>query len=560
VLAPEHPLLQQLTAPDQRAEVEAYQALAAARSEVDRMADTGDKSGVFTGGYALHPLTGEPIPVWTADYVLATYGAGAVMGVPAHDERDFAFARKYGLPVRSVILPPGQAAPAELEAAYTGEGFMTASGAFSGLPSPEGAARIAAELESRGAGRKTVHYRMRDWLISRQRYWGAPIPIVYCPECGEVAVPEDQLPVLLPEMADFQPDGSGRSPLARVSEFAHTSCPSCGGAAERETDTMGGFACSSWYFLRFTNPSYAGSVTGPIDPAAVQYWMPVDLYVGGAEHAVLHLLYARYWTKVMADAGLVSFREPFSRLINQGQLMAPDGKRMSKSRGNVITPDAVVEAVGADALRVYVMFMAPFEQEVTWSAEGIQGARRFLNRLWNLYGQALMEAEPFQGHDAELEKALHRAIQAVTARIETLRFNTMISTLMEFSNTLIDKVQTGRWKTNTFRQCLDTLLVLLAPAAPHMTEELWSLAGHPGSVHRQPWPAWNADLARVETVELPVQVNGRLRGVISAAPDAALVEVEALAKAHARIEPYLEGKTVRQVIYVPGKILNIVVG
>ena len=381
VLAPEHPAVAQITSPAQRARVEAYIEQAARRSELDRLAETREKTGVFTGGYVANPLSGEPIPVWVADYVLPSYGTGAIMGVPAHDQRDLEFARQFGLPVRVVIAPQGEVESGPPEQATTGPGIMVNSGPYNGLPGEDGARQITGALELRGLGRTAVTYHMRDWLISRQRYWGTPIPIVHCPACGEVPVPEDQLPVLLPQMEDFQPDGSGRSPLARLPEFVNTTCPQCGGPARRETDTLGGFACSSWYFLRFTSPHYDD---GPFDPAAMRYWMPVDLYVGGAEHAVLHLLYARFWTKVMADAGLVPFREPFPKLMSQGQLIGLDGQRMSKSRGNVITPDSMVEAYGADALRIYEMFMAPFEQDIAWSVEGINGARRFVNRIWAL--------------------------------------------------------------------------------------------------------------------------------------------------------------------------------
>jgi leucyl-tRNA synthetase len=357
-------------------------------------------------------------------------------------------------------------------------------------------------------------------------------------------------------MEDFQPDGSGRSPLARLPEFVQTTCPKCGGPAQRETDTMGGFACSSWYFLRFTSPHYH---QGPFEPAAMRYWMPVDLYVGGAEHAVLHLLYARFWTKVMADAGLLPFREPFARLLNQGQLMGLDGRRMSKSRGNVITPDEVVETHGADALRVYGLFMAPFDQDIAWSTEGIHGIYRFLNRLWSLYADTYAQSAAAQGEDEELERLLHRTIRRVSERIEGFRFNTMVSALMECANALGDRQREGRWRTAAFHRSLETLLVLIAPAAPHLAEELWQLTGHGGSVHAQPWPAWDAELARDEVAQVAVQVNGRLRAVMDAAPDLTQVEIEAQALAHPKVRPHLEGREIARTFYVPGKIFNIVV-
>ncbi|HEX7975408.1 MAG TPA: leucine--tRNA ligase, partial [Anaerolineales bacterium] len=557
VLAPEHPLVDALTSPEQHAGVEAYRSAAALQSEVNRMDESREKTGIFTGGYAIHPLNGEPIPVWIADYVLPGYGTGAVMGVPAHDVRDFEFARKYGLPVKPVILPVDQAGRPQddrpLEATID-EGVMVNSGPFNGLASDEGGRAVCAALEQRGLGRRATHYRMRDWLISRQRYWGTPIPIVYCDDCGEVPVPIDQLPVLLPAMTDFQPDGSGRSPLARLPEFVHTTCPQCGGPGRRETDTMGGFACSSWYFLRFTSPHYD---QGPFEPQAMRYWMPVDIYVGGSEHAVLHLLYARVWTRVMADAGLLPYREPFTRLLNQGQLLAPDGRRMSKSRGNVITPDAMVASYGADALRVYEMFMAPFDQDIAWSTDGINGARRFLNRVWTLYGETYFASIEASKPDPDLDRSLHQAIRRIGERIETFRFNTMISALMEFTNLLIERQRLDHWHSAAFHQALDTLLVLLAPAAPHIAEELWQITGHTGSVHRQPWPIWDPILAKDELVRIGVQLDGKMRDVIEIPIDAQ--EAEALAQAYAqpKIQQHLAGRATRQVFYVPGKILNI---
>ncbi len=559
VLAPEHALVERLTTPDRQFEVEAYKEQAARQSEVERMVESRPKTGVFTGGYVTNPLNGARIPVWIADYVLPTYGTGAVMGVPAHDQRDFEFARQYGLPVHSVIVPPGEEVfdgPLMAEA-YTGAGVMVNSGVYDGLTNAEGMRRIAADLQARGVGGPQVNYRMRDWLISRQRYWGTPIPVVHCPVCGIVPVPEAQLPVLLPEMQDFQPDGSGRSPLARLPEFLNTTCPQCGGPAERETDTMGGFACSSWYFLRFTSPHYHD---GPFEPQAMRYWMPVDLYVGGAEHAVLHLLYARFWTKVMADVGLLPFREPFARLKNQGQLMGPDGVRMSKSRGNVITPDSMVATYGADALRVYEMFMAPFEQDIAWSAEGIQGARRFLNRIWTLYSETYFASQGLSGDDPALSRLLHQTIRKVSERIDSFRFNTMVSALMEFANALGERQRSGAWKTAVYHQALDTFVVLLAPAAPHIADELWSLSGHAGSVHQHPWPAWDAELAQEEIVQLPVQVDGRLRAVIDLPGDASQDEARQAALAEERVQVHIGGRKIVKVFYVAGKILNILTG
>ena len=432
---------------------------------------------------------------------------------------------------------------------------MINSGPFDGLSSQEGLEKSPDIIEDHGLGRRTVNYRMRDWLISRQRYWGTPIPILYCEQCGEVPVPEEQLPVLLPAMDNFQPDGSGRSPLSRVPEFVNTTCPACGGPARRETDTMGGFACSSWYFLRFTSPHYD---QGPFEPGVMRYWMPVDLYVGGAEHAVLHLLYARFWTRVLADAGLLPFREPFSRLLNQGQLMGPDGHRMSKSRGNVITPDSIVLTYGADALRVYELFMAPFDQDIAWSTEGINGARRFLNRIWSLFADTYEESASATHHDPALQRAMQRLIRDATQRVESFRFNTLVSALMEFTNLLSERQRADTWRTATYHQALETLLLLMAPAAPHIADELWQRTGHAGSVHQQAWPAWDEDQVREELAQVAIQVNGRFRWVIEAPVDASQSQIQELALVQPKVQQHLEGKAVKQVFYVPGKILNMV--
>lgn len=553
-IAPEHPLVEILATPEYQLSVQEYQAQAARQSEIERMMETRQKTGVFSGSYAVHPLTGAPVPIWVADYVLPDYGTGLVMGVPAHDTRDFEFARQYGLPVIEVIAP-ASADQLETHAAYTGPGRMVNSAEFDGLESTEGARRITAELQVRQAGGPKVIYRMRDWLISRQRYWGTPIPIVYCDLHGEQPVPFEQLPVLLPPMENFQPDGSGHSPLARLPEFLHTTCPVCGGPARRETDTMGGFACSSWYFLRYASP---WSEHEPFERQSAEYWLPVDLYVGGAEHAVLHLLYARFWTRVLADAGLISFREPFAKLLNQGQLLAPDGARMSKSRGNVITPDRMVETYGADALRVYELFMAPFDQDITWSTDGIHGALRFLNRIWTLFADTYTVSHSTSGTDPELERWLHRTIRQTSERIESFRFNTMVSALMEFVNLLAQRRRESAWQTGTYHHCLETLLLLLAPVAPFIADELWSQTGHSGSVHAQCWPVWDAELAAEETQEIAVQINGRVRAAIPVEPGASAEAVQQIALSHPKVASWLAGQSVKKIIYIPGKILSIV--
>lgn len=554
VLAPEHELVMRLTTSEYSDRVSAYINAASSKSEIDRLSEVTEKSGVFTGGYVINPLSEERVPVWVGDYVLPGYGSGAVMGVPAHDQRDFQFAEKYGLPVKVVISPPGYGEEPFHEA-YLDQGVMVNSGPFNGLPSDEGNRKVCEHLSELGKGGEGVNYRMHDWLISRQRYWGTPIPIVYCVNCGEVPVPEDQLPVLLPPMDDFQPDESGRSPLARLPEFVNTSCPECEGPAQRETDTMGGFACSSWYFLRFTSPHYN---EGPFEPGAMRYWMPVDLYVGGAEHAVLHLLYSRFWTMFLADYGIVPFREPYAKLLNQGQLLAPDGQRMSKSRGNVITPDDMVDEYGADALRVYILFMAPFAQDIQWSAQGIHGSRRFLNRLWRLYRDTYESSRIEYGEDPELVRHLHKTIRKVSDRIDGMRFNTMVSALMEFVNLLVERHNTGSWRTAAYHKALDTLLILLAPLIPHMTEELWSITGHKGSVHEQVWPVWDEALTHDDVIQIAIQVNGKLREVIEVSDGAYQAEVQEAALQQASVQKYIEGENISNIYYVPGKVLNIV--
>jgi leucyl-tRNA synthetase len=554
VLAPEHELVQSLTSDDQRAEVEAYIEQASRQSEIDRQSENRPKTGVFTGGYVYNPINAARIPVFIADYVLPSYGTGAVMGVPAHDQRDFEFAAQFGLPVQKVIADP-ESSQAEMIQAYTGPGQMVNSGPFNGLPNHEGAQAIAEYLQQHELGGPQVQYRMRDWLISRQRYWGTPIPIVYCDSCGTQPLPDDQLPLLLPVMEDFAPDGSGRAPLARLPEFVDTTCPVCDGPARRETDTMGGFACSSWYFLRFTSPH---THTAPFDPQAMRYWMPVDLYVGGAEHAVLHLLYARFWTMFLADEGLLPFREPFSSLRNQGQLLGPDGQRMSKSRGNVITPDEMVATFGADALRIYEMFMAPFEQDVSWNAKGINGARRFLERVWKLFAKTYRVSRQATGTDPALQRLTHQTILRVSERIETFRLNTMISVLMEFVNALAERQRSERWRTADYHRALETLLLLLAPAAPHLVEEIWSLTGHTGSIHSQPWPVWDPELAWEEQVEIAVQVDSRIRAVVEVPAQAGQAEVLEKALAEPKVRQYLEGRQVSQIFFVPGRIINLV--
>ena len=556
VLAPEHPLVTKLTTDEQRDAVEAYVEQARRQTEIERLSAEKEKTGVFTGAYAVNSLNGERVPVLTADYVLLSYGTGMVMGVPAHDQRDFEFAKKYDLPIRVVIAPPDWDG-SELEEAYLGDGTQVNSGEFDGLPSSEGMEEIADRVEALGLGGRAVNYRMRDWLISRQRYWGTPIPIVYCGACGEVPVPESDLPVLLPDDAEFRPTGD--SPLALHSEFVNTTCPECGGPAKRETDTMDTFVDSSWYFLRYASPSYHD---GPFDPVAAMDWNPVDQYTGGVEHAVMHLLYARFFVKAMRDLGLVNFDEPFVRLVNQGTIVF-NSQKMSKSRGNVIAPDDYVEDVGADVVRTYLMFMGPWEQGGDWNDNGINGMARWTNRVWELCQRDPQElgGEMSDGVAVgNLRRALHKTIRKVSEDMERFKFNTGIAAMMEFSNTLNQAWQTGKVDANVWRESIRGLVLMMAPITPFLAEELWSHVGGGYSVHQQPWPEWDEDLAADETITLVVQVNGRLRDRIEVPADVSEEDARSVALASDRIKQFTDGKTVRRVIYVPGRLVNVVAG
>ena len=554
VLAPEHPLVLPLTSPERRREVEAYIEKSRRQTEIERLSTEKEKDGVFTGAHVINRLNGEKVPIWIADYVLLGYGTGAVMGVPAHDERDFAFARKYGLPVRVVVAPPGWDG-GELAEAYTEPGTMVNSGRFNGLPSQQGSEAITDFLEQQGWGKRTVSYRLRDWLISRQRYWGAPIPIVYCEKCGTVPVPEEDLPVLLPENAEFRP--TGESPLTYNEAFVNTSCPKCGGPARRETDTMDTFMCSSWYFLRYTSPHYD---KGPFDPEKVRYWMPVDLYTGGAEHAVMHLLYARFFIKAIRDMGLVDFGEPFKRLFNQGIIIA-EHQKMSKSRGNVINPDAYVAELGADTVRAYLMFLGPWDQGGDWSDSGISGISRWLGRLWNLVlgGYEAKTGPASERARADLQRVTHQTIRRVTSDIERFHFNTMIAALMEFCNYLARVKEAGNVSVASWNEAIETLLLLLAPAVPHITEELWERTGHAYSIHNQSWPQWDEALARDEEVTLVVQVNGRVRDRLLVPASISEEEALEMARGSQRVRAHTEGREIVRQVYVPGKLVNLVV-
>ncbi len=553
VLAPEHPLTLKLATAERKPEVEGYVERSRSLSDIERLALGREKSGVFSGSYAINKLNGERLPIWVADYVLPTYGTGAVMAVPAHDQRDFEFATEFGLPIKVVIAPEGWSGE-RLDRAYEEAGVMVNSAQFDGLLSEEGKEAISDFIEEKGYGGRAVSYRLRDWLISRQRYWGAPIPIIYCPHCGTVPVPESQLPVLLPEDAEFKP--TGESPLKRCSAFVNATCPRCGSPAQRESDTMDTFICSSWYFLRYPSPDYED---GAFDLTRLRYWLPVDIYTGGAEHATLHLLYARFFTKALRDLGVIDFAEPFIRLFTQGTIVYK-GHKMSKSRGNVINPDGYVAELGADAVRAYLMFIGPWDQGGGWSDRGLIGVSRWLNRLWNLVlepgGDGLPQAE--QATLRELRRAVHRTIKRASEDLEGLRFNTMVAALMEFSNYLASLK--GKWSIDnaTWQEAIDALLLLLAPIAPHLAEELWVRTGHPYSIHSQPFPTWDEGLVAAEEFTLVIEVDGKVRDKVTVPVSITEDEARRLALSRERIRGRLNEREIERIIYIPGRLLNVV--
>ncbi|HEY8635679.1 MAG TPA: leucine--tRNA ligase [Candidatus Limnocylindrales bacterium] len=575
VLAPEHPLVPKLTHPDRLAEVEAYVGQARRRTEIERLSTDREKTGVPLGADAINPVNGERIPIFVADYVLGGYGTGAIMAVPAHDERDFAFAQRFGLEIRRVVAAPGQPGDAPLEGAYVAHAageVLVNSGRFSGLPADEGGKAIVARLAEQGRAELKVTYRLRDWLVSRQRYWGTPIPIIYCPKDGVVPVPYDDLPVRLPETVDYA--GSGDNPLNHDEAFLRVDCPRCGGPARRETDTMDTFMDSSWYWFRYLSPD---KDDGPVDREMTDRWTPVDQYTGGAEHAVMHLLYARFFTKAMADCDLVRDREPFKRLFNQGQILGADGERMSKSRGNVQDPDELVHRYGADTVRLFLMFMGPWDQGGPWSPTGIGGVHRFLNRVWTLVldpqgrepGDAAAGSLPAGESDAQARAALrasaHKTLRDVTADYEAFRFNTMIAKLMELANRLFHYRGTAVAGTPEWTETIQLLLLMLAPAAPHLTEELWSRsladAGQPWvSIHAQSWPEFDPAAVVESTREIPVQVNGKLRDRVIVPVDASAADIEAAVLAREKIRAILDGRTPDRVVLAGGgKLVNLVV-
>ena len=562
VLAPEHPLVEKLAQnTPEAAAVNEFLDKMRHLSDIARASTELEKEGVFTGAYAINPMNGEEVPIWIANYVLMDYGTGAIMAVPAHDQRDFEFARKYGLPIRVVIQ--GEDTPldgADLTEAYEGDGKMVNSGLFDGLSVEAGKAAVIDYMEKNGIGSRAVNYRLRDWLISRQRYWGAPIPIVYCQECGIVPVPEEDLPVLLPEDVEFKP--SGESPLNYVSSFYETTCPGCGGKARRETDTMDTFVCSSWYFDRFCSPHEDKQ---PFARAAVDYWMPVDQYIGGVEHAILHLMYARFFTKFLYDIKWLSCQEPFTNLLTQGMVLK-DGSKMSKSKGNVVSPEDIINTYGADTARLFILFASPPDRDLEWSDAGVEGAYRFLNRVWRLVGDYRKVLQKQDSIGSELDEATrqlrfktHAIIKKVTEDIENrFNFNTAISAIMELSNQLGAYRDHPRPHAGVVREAVETLLLLLSPFSPHICEELWHMIGHENSICLMSRPKYEKDALVQSEVEMVVQINGKVRDRIMVATGSDDETVRQQCLQSPRVLQQLEGKTVQKFIIVPGKLVNIV--
>jgi leucyl-tRNA synthetase len=556
VLAPEHELLEKIVPAGHAEQVRHYQAKTRAKSDIERQEVDREKTGVFTGAYAINPVNGAKVPIWIADYVLAGYGTGAVMAVPGEDARDYEFAQKFDLPI-IYTTEQQEFVNYQTELKQNREQYKLAnSGEFDGLDFVAGRQKILDKLVSLKAGKGTINYKMRDWLISRQRYWGAPIPVIHCPKDGVVPVPEKDLPVVLPEVKSYEPSGDGRSPLANVPEFVNVECPKCGGKAERETDTMDGFACSSWYFLRFADPH---NDKEPFSKDKARFWLPVDDYIGGAEHAVMHLLYARFWTKVMHDEKLVNFTEPFSTLRNQGMILAPDGQKMSKSKGNTIEPDSIIEqGYGSDSIRLMELFIGPWNQAASWSVSGVAGTNRFLQRIWTLVGEFQAAGKKDGAESDELRRAVHKTIKKVSQDLLDLNFNTAIAAQMELVNELYRAKAADGYAAKDWQWALETLLQLLAPFAPHITEELWHELGRKESIHMSQWPKHDEKYLATDTVTIVIQVNGKLRGEIQAAADASEEEVVKAARANEKAAAYLDGKDPRKTIYVPGKLVNFV--
>ena len=547
VLAPEHPLVQKITAPSQKAAVEEYIQKAANKSNVERMAVTDkDKTGVFTGAYAVNPMNGEKVPVWISDYVLADHGTGAIMCVPAHDARDFAFAKKFDLPIIQVISKDGK--EEELTEAYTeANGIMIHSGKWNGQESAVLKKEAPLEIEKMGIGKKTVSYKLRDWVFSRQRYWGEPIPIVHCPKCGNVAVPVEELPLKLPEVKNYEPTGTGESPLASITDWVNCTCPKCGGPAKRETNTMPQWAGSSWYFIRYVDRDNDKEL---VSREKADQYLPADMYIGGVEHAVLHLLYSRFWTKFLYDIGVVGFQEPFLKLFNQGMILGPEGTKMSKSLGNVISPDDLVRDYGCDALRLYELFVGPPELDAAWDARGIDGVYRFMNRFYDL---VLDSKDKTVEETKEMVRLRHNLVHDIEERFESFNLNTVVSGFMEYNNAMLDIAKkSGGMDLKT----LQTFSILLAPFAPHLAEECYHLTGGEASVFAASWPAYDDKEREADEIKVPVQINGKVKIILEVPKDIAKEEI--LEKARVALGERLSG-TILKEVYVPAKIVNFVV-
>ncbi|MBZ8174949.1 leucine--tRNA ligase [Staphylococcus delphini] len=544
VLSPEHALVNRITTPQQYEKVKHYQDEAAKKSDLERTDLAKEKTGVFTGAYAIHPFTGEQVPIWIADYVLASYGTGAVMAVPAHDERDYEFATTFDLPVVTVIENDADTPY------YTGDGAHIQSGELDGLNNEAAIAKAIELLEAKGLGEKKVNYKLRDWLFSRQRYWGEPIPIIHWEDGSMTTVPENELPLLLPKTDEIKPSGTGESPLANIDDFVNVVDPETGMKGRRETNTMPQWAGSCWYYLRYIDPKNDQMLA---DPEKLKHWLPVDLYIGGVEHAVLHLLYARFWHKVLYDLGVVPTSEPFQKLFNQGMILGEGNEKMSKSKGNVVNPDDIVRSHGADTLRLYEMFMGPLEASIAWSENGLDGSRRFLDRVWRLFvtedGQ--LTDKVVEGDTPALQTVYHQTVKKVTEDFESLSFNTAISQLMVFINEC--------YKADTISKAYaEGFVKMLAPIAPHIGEELWSILGHDTTITYQPWPSFDPSLLEEDVVEIVVQVNGKVRAKIEIPKDMSKADMEATALANDNIKAAIEGKDVKKVIAVPQKLVNIV--
>ncbi|PGS01198.1 leucine--tRNA ligase [Priestia megaterium] len=545
VLAPEHPFVEKITTAEQKEAVEAYLDQIKSKSDLERTDLAKDKTGVFTGAYAINPVNGERMPIWIADYVLMSYGTGAIMAVPAHDERDYEFAVKFELPIKEVVAGGDVS-----KEAYTGDGEHVNSEFLNGLDKEEAISNMIQWLQANEKGEKQVTYRLRDWLFSRQRYWGEPIPVIHWEDGTTTAVPEDQLPLVLPKTTEIKPSGTGESPLANIDDWVNVVDPETGKKGRRETNTMPQWAGSCWYYLRYIDPTNSEALA---DADKLKEWLPVDIYIGGAEHAVLHLLYARFWHKFLYDIGVVPTKEPFQKLFNQGMILGENNEKMSKSKGNVVNPDEIVESHGADTLRLYEMFMGPLDASIAWSTKGLDGARRFLDRVWRLLvdDNGELSSKVQESNDTTLERVYHQTVKKVTEDYEGLRFNTGISQLMVFIN--------DAYKVDVLpKQYVEGFVKLLAPICPHTTEELWSKLGHEDTISYEAWPAFDEAKLVDDEVEIVVQINGKVRAKVNVPAEASREELQDIAMANEDVKEFIEGKTVRKVIAVPGKLVNIV--